>query len=242
MSRTADRRSNDADGDSPLVSCIMPTRGRRAFVARALDYFRRQDWPNLELVVVDDGLDAVEDLTGADPRIRYHGLRGRHTIGHKRNLACELACGSLIAHWDDDDWYPPWRLRRQVEALHQAGADVCGSSRLYFWEPATDRAWHYHYQGSDPVLVGTTLLYRKPAWARTRFPDIQIGEDVRFLASLRGARHDLLEPSISVGLVHSGNTSRKQTAGRYWTAVASAEVHRLLGADTDEYRGGALPP
>ncbi|MBB5606459.1 hypothetical protein HDE71_000666 [Janthinobacterium sp. S3M3] len=29
--------------ETPLVSCIMPTRGRPAFVARSIVYFLRQD-------------------------------------------------------------------------------------------------------------------------------------------------------------------------------------------------------
>jgi glycosyltransferase involved in cell wall biosynthesis len=67
----------------PLVSCIMPTANRRAFVPRAIQYFLRQDYPEKELVILDDGEDSVADLIPADPRIRYLRETRRRTIGAK---------------------------------------------------------------------------------------------------------------------------------------------------------------
>src|SRR6266542_5244313 len=101
----------------PLVSCIMPTCNRRAFVPRAIAYFLRQDYAECELLVVDDGADAVADLVPADPRVRYLRLPGPRSLGAKRNACVAAARGGLIAHWDDDDWYAPDRLARQVDFL-----------------------------------------------------------------------------------------------------------------------------
>ncbi|MCU1245662.1 MAG: glycosyl transferase family 2, partial [Acidobacteria bacterium] len=57
---------------TPLVSCIMPTFERRAFIPQAMHCFLSQDYPNLELIVVDDGNDPIADLLPSDPRIVYH--------------------------------------------------------------------------------------------------------------------------------------------------------------------------
>src|SRR5262249_22793780 len=110
----------------PLVSCIMPTADRRLFVSQAIRYFLRQDYPRCELIVVDDGVDAVADAMPPDPRIRYVRLDGKHTVGAKRNLACTEARGEIIVHWDDDDWMAHWRLSYQVANLLQEQADICG--------------------------------------------------------------------------------------------------------------------
>jgi len=53
-------------------------------------------------------------------------------VGAKRNLACDLANGDIIVHWDDDDWMADWRLSYQVEQLMRAEQGVilrsgCGS-------------------------------------------------------------------------------------------------------------------
>ena len=42
----------------------MPTRGRPRFVAQAIAYFRRQDYPNRELVIVYDDATDLPELTG----------------------------------------------------------------------------------------------------------------------------------------------------------------------------------
>src|SRR5215204_4099526 len=106
----------------PFVTCIMPTYNRRRFVARAVEYFRRQDYTRSELLIVDDGSDAVQDLVPKRRRVRYIQLPSRHSVGAKRNIACEQARGDIILHWDDDDWHAPHRVRYQVEALLAQGA------------------------------------------------------------------------------------------------------------------------
>lgn len=119
---------------TPLVSCIMPTCGRPSFVPKAIEYFLRQDYPARELVIVDDGPVSVESLVPADPRIVYVRRPTRRSVGDKRNLACELARGELIAHWDDDDWYAPRRLSNQVAALRESGARICGLRDLLYFD------------------------------------------------------------------------------------------------------------
>jgi glycosyltransferase involved in cell wall biosynthesis len=232
-----------AEPGEPLVSCIMPTCDRRGFVALAVHGFLRQDYPRAELVVVDDGADPVADCLPDDPRVRYVRLDRRLTIGAKRNLACEAARGELVAHWDDDDWYPPWRLRAQAAALRRQAAEACGSSRLYYYEPATGRAWCYRYDGRPGSWVaGNTLLYRKSFWARNRFPDVQVGEDARFLWQGRSrGLSDLADPALCVATIHGANSHPKATSGAYWHACPEAGIRELLGDDLAAYRRAAVP-
>jgi glycosyltransferase involved in cell wall biosynthesis len=49
----------------------MPTANRRRFVPEAIRLFLAQDYEEKELVVLDDGEDAIADLIPDDPRIRY---------------------------------------------------------------------------------------------------------------------------------------------------------------------------
>jgi len=218
--------------ESPLVSCIMPTCNRRSFVPQAIRCFLRQDYPNAELVIVDDGPDPIADLLPDDERIRYFQLDQKQKIGTKRNYACEQARGEFIVHWDDDDWYPQGRISRQIASLNGRGFDICGSSRLYFLDADKDQWWEYRYNGSMPKWVaGSTLAYRKSFWARHKFPEIQIGEDWSFVwNSTRSTIHDLGDPSLCVATVHARNTSRK-VIGCAWHAQLSGHVHALMGDD-----------
>jgi hypothetical protein len=100
-----------------------------------------------------------------DPRIRYIRLEDKRSLGAKHNLACELARGEIVAHWDDDDWMAEWRLSYQVqELLRQPPMTLCGLARLLFYEPRTNRAWEYVYPPTErgrPWMGGGTLCYRK---------------------------------------------------------------------------------
>jgi glycosyltransferase involved in cell wall biosynthesis len=221
----------------PLVSCIMPTAGRRAWVSYALDYFARQDYAERELIVLDDGDDRVDDLVPDDPRIRYIGLDERLVLGEKRNRACELARGEIVVHWDDDDWHAPHRLRYQVEQLERHGAAVCGITRVLYIDPARRAAWRYDHLGSSQSWVaGNALAYRRSLWEEQHFPPVQVGEDSRFLAGRRATRPLVLDDHrFLVGVVHAGNTSPKRTAGPCWKARPLDEVRALLGADWERY-------
>ncbi len=223
---------------STLVTCLMPTCNRRAYVPQAIQYFLRQDYGNCELLILDDGDDPVGDLVPSDPRIRYIRLDKRLILGAKRNLGCELARGSIIAHWDDDDWIAPHRLSYQIEALEEHNKDMCGTGRLLFYNPSLSKAWLYEYPPTlRRWLAGGTLCYRKSFWMHNLFPEIARGEDTRFIWNPRAA-NALIVPDCSfyVALVHATNTSRKIVNGPYWHPHPIEEIHRLLGSDLAFYQ------
>jgi glycosyltransferase involved in cell wall biosynthesis len=211
------------------VSCIMPTRDRRAFVPRALAQFLAQDYPDRELIVVDDGADSIADLVPEDSRIRVVRHDKRMTVGAKRNIACEMATGAVMAHWDDDDWMAPWRLSYQMDAI-AGGADVCGLARLYFYDAEHRRAWEYQYgPATRGWVAGATLCYRREIWRTHRFPDVNEGEDTRFVWGLRGVPLQALgDHRFYVATVHRGNTSRKRTDERRYRPVCADVVEQLM--------------
>ena len=215
----------------PLVSCIMPTADRHAFVPQAIAHFLRQDYPHKELIIVDDGIEQVAALVPAHPSIRYLRLERRISIGAKRNLACDLAGGELIVHWDDDDWMAADWISSQVRTLRQSGADLCGLNRVLFYAPTQRMAWQYVYDGAQPWVCGGTLCYQRRFWEGNRFPDINVGEDNAFVWSARAKRVALNDNSMGyVATVHAGNTSPKDTANRRWQPYRVHDVESLLRA------------
>jgi glycosyltransferase involved in cell wall biosynthesis len=222
---------------TPLVSCIMPTRNRRPFVAQAVRYFLRQDYPAGELIVLDDGEDAVGDLIPAGGRIRDKRLEQRLPLGEKRNLACRLSRGKFIAHWDDDDWSSPNRPSEQAAHLQATGAGVCGMKDLLHYRPEAGEAWIYRYPPEErPWLAGGTLLYCCSVWDDRRFPAINVGEDNAFVWSLPPALVAATpDATLFVAILHPGNTGRKNLADHRWRQTPLREILRLLGPDRDFY-------
>ena len=223
----------------------MPTSDRRPFVERAIGYFRAQDYPRRELVIVDDGRDAVADLAAGDSRIRYVSLGRGRTLGAKRNAAVEAASGTYIIHWDDDDWYSRSRVSRQLAPLVDGTGDVTALAMrtvlalraMQFWrcEPALHARLHYR------DLCCGTIAYARALWEHGGgYPSLGIGEDVRFLQRLgaRGARVRRLDDETSFVCVrHALNTWRIlrdwTTATPGWTPVPAPDF--LPAGDYERY-------
>jgi ADP-heptose:LPS heptosyltransferase len=218
----------------------MPTADRRLFVPAAIEYFLRQDYPDSELIIVDDGSESVADMVPNDERIYYTKLPPKASAGAKRNIACDHARGQIIVNWDDDCWYAPHRLRYQVSALQQAGADLCGVRTILLFEPDTKRAWRCAYPSNlSTRLSGSTLCYSRAFWALNRFDDTDIGEDVRFVRRARPERILALPQfDFHVGIVHSDNGYRKYSQDSCWSALPLDDIRRVLGADWDRYQKG----
>jgi hypothetical protein len=228
----------EVTAERPQVTCIMPTADRRAMVGQAVACFLAQDYPNRELLVVDDGRDPIGDLLPQAPNIRYLRLNARLSIGAKRNLACQQATGQVIAHFDDDDWSAAWRLSYQVAELERERATVCGLNRIYYHQPASGRSWQFIYpSGRRAWLAGNSFCYERQTWLADPFPEIDVGEDARFLWRGRRGRILALERNeFLVALVHQRNVDPKHTSGRYWHPCPTEVLVRATGADLERYR------
>jgi glycosyltransferase involved in cell wall biosynthesis/SAM-dependent methyltransferase len=215
----------------------MPTYNRDGFVPEAIRYFLRQNYDDAELIILDDGTEPVGGLVPADERLRYIRLEDRRSVGAKRNMACELASGELIAHWDDDDWQAPDRLSRQCACLLDSNANLCGVNSLLFYDLHARLAWRYIYPPQQrPWLAGNCLMYRRSFWASHRFEELDIGEDTRFVWSARPQELITLPgPPIHVGMIHEGNVSAIQPGGPWWHSCPPDEVRRILGEDWGRY-------
>lgn len=91
----------------PLVSVVLTTRDRPAFLPIALACYRQQTHTARELIVVDDGAvrpdaRAVEAAGG-----RLLRVRPGTPLGTKLNHGFSAARGPLCLKMDDDDWDGP---------------------------------------------------------------------------------------------------------------------------------------
>jgi cellulose synthase/poly-beta-1,6-N-acetylglucosamine synthase-like glycosyltransferase len=97
--------------DLPLISVIITTFNYAHTVATAIESALRQDYPNLEVVVMDNAsTDDTETVVGRftdDPRLRY--VRNPENIGMNPNHNAGLrnARGTYISFLSADDWLMP---------------------------------------------------------------------------------------------------------------------------------------
>lgn len=111
----------------PRVSVIVPTYNRERFVLEAIRSALAQTFPDLEVIVLDDGstdstAERIREIT--DARIRYFRQENTGKPGVVRNRAIAQARGEYVAFLDSDDAWLPGRLARQLaeaEAHPEAG-------------------------------------------------------------------------------------------------------------------------
>lgn len=105
--------------ESPLVSVVIPTRGRPELLYRAIDSVLKQTMPDLEVIVVVDGQDDVSEDTlksFEDPRIRWLVQPHQKGAPAARNRGFSVARGEWISLLDDDDEWLPEKLARQLDS------------------------------------------------------------------------------------------------------------------------------
>jgi hypothetical protein len=105
-----------------LVSIVLPTYNRAAFLRAAFASIRAQRLGEWELIVVDDGStdgtrDLVADLAGTMGRPVRYVYQENQGAGAARNAGLDLARGAYVAFYDSDDVWLPHHLSHCVAAL-----------------------------------------------------------------------------------------------------------------------------
>ena len=194
------------------MTCLCLTRNRRKWLPTAIQCFLEQTYTPRELLILADGED-VRDLVPNDDRIRYVHIEEGHQIGDKRNFGCDLAQGSVIAHWDDDDFSAPDRLADQIGRMVDSGKAVTGYNQMRF----TDGAKWWLYSGTGNWALGTSLCYRKDWWSGFKFPSTHIGEDMFFVTGAAQVKQLTWAEAgdLMYATIHPGNTSPRTMDRRY---------------------------
>lgn len=116
---------------TPMVSVCLSHFNRPGYLAQALDSLRMQDYPNFEVVLVDDGsTDPVAQhyLTSLEVEFADRGwqmLRQENRyLGAARNHAVRRARGDYLLFMDDDNIAKPHELSTYVRAAQTSKADI----------------------------------------------------------------------------------------------------------------------
>lgn len=122
--------------DWPLISVYMPTFNRLEMATRAIESVLAQDYPNFELLVVDDAStdDTWASLTNKykdDARVRiFRQPEGKGACA-ARNLAISEAQGDFVTGIDDDDEFLPHRLSSLYRSYDPQYSCICSG---YIWD------------------------------------------------------------------------------------------------------------
>ena len=114
---------------TPKVSVCVPFYNYGRFLPRLLDAFDKQDYPNFEVILVNDGSrkssQEIFDLykSQRETPARRFFTKENGGIGHTRNFAARQATGDYLIFFDADNVPTPDMISSLVHGIQHAGTD-----------------------------------------------------------------------------------------------------------------------
>ena len=158
-----------------MISVIIPAYNAEKYLSEALDSLLVQEYPDLEVLLVDDGsTDRTREIAETHPIRCTYFYQTNQGVSHARNNAIRKARGRFLAFLDADDVYLPGKLRFQSNYLDQnpqIDLVLCGIQR-------TDENLRPFAAPMTCFLFGAALI-RKTVFDRVGLcnPDFIRGED-----------------------------------------------------------------
>src|SRR5262249_6835143 len=116
--------------ETPPVSVVVCTYSGGRTLAQCLNSLRALDYPDYEVIVVDDGsTDDTPAVLDRFPEVRVVRQPNRG-LSVARNAGLEAARGAIIAYTDDDCFADADWLNHLVYQLQRSGADSVGGPNL----------------------------------------------------------------------------------------------------------------
>ncbi|NDC75788.1 glycosyltransferase family 2 protein, partial [bacterium] len=233
----------------------------------AIQMFRAQTYPQerMEWIVLDDGADKVGDLFAASglKNVRYIALPDgeRLKIGAKRNRLNKLAKGDICVCWDDDDYYPPERIRKAVTKLCAVSGrrvPVAGCSKLYLYYADRREIWSIGPYNPNHCTNGTMAYWRTYTKDHHYDDNAEKAEERQFMDDWKTSVVQMDPDDVMLVICHSRNTFDKRKLlekhnptmkktdfkiKRFVKEKKIAEFYNSLMADfTDEKPGPVAAP
>jgi len=202
----------------PFVSVLTPTYNRRRFIPTAIQCFKDQNYPQecMEWIILDDGTDKVEDLFKESglKNVRYIPVTdGKMKIGAKRNRLNELARGEICVCFDDDDYYPPDRVRKAVKRLQSVKgrvAPVAGASQMFLYFADRDEIWSVGPYNPNHCTNGTMAYWTDYGKTHRYDETVDKAEERSFMNDWTTPVLQMQPTDIMLVICHAENTFDKR--------------------------------
>ena len=232
------------------VSIIIPVYNAEAYLPETLDSIASQDYPNFEVLLVDDGsTDRSGEICDAysqkDPRFRvFHKANGG--VSSARNDALDHITGEYCMFIDSDDLVKPDYIKTLVNAAVEYDAEIA-ICRHIEGDATTQQEFETHPTALDPQITilsrydfkftndyrHSTVwggVYRTDLIGTLRFvSDLYVGEDTYFFAQLLSRAETLAFVDEQYyyyryrtdSLAHSEYNARQSTEITTWERVCA---------------------
>lgn len=175
------------------ISVIVPVYNREKQISRCLDSLLNQTYPNMEIIVINDGSTDQTEIILQDYQKKYQEkLMVVHTsnrgVSEARNTGIEKASGNYIGFVDSDDYVSKDMYEKLYKKIIADDFDVVACNSLSIYPTHEDQVDSGMYDGQDSheLLIGAyavlwNKLYKAELVKKYRFKPNVWYEDVLFL-------------------------------------------------------------
>jgi hypothetical protein len=167
----------------PLVSIVVPTRDRPAYLQQVLHSLTRQRYTNFEVIVCDNSVArAVQDVVVAfeDSRFRYIRAPGNLSAPDNWNLGCDQAIGEFIMVLSDKFALSYDCIARLESVRHSMPAKIYTWYQDIFYLGDDTESFTGTYYRCDPVRIGPAYYDLKQVLQKRLAFDCPRGTDGAF--------------------------------------------------------------
>lgn len=173
--------NKEEEKDLPLVTVIVPVHNGEKFIVEAVDNILSQNYPALEIIIVNDGSTDNSDsiIKNLETDVRYFN-RDNAGPSVARNSGIKDATGKYIAFLDVDDLWPENNLTYLVQELEEnPDVDVVrGYAQLFRDTDQGEREYLGNPKEGYRYYIGAAL-YRNDVFSKVGLfePSLLFGED-----------------------------------------------------------------
>ncbi len=162
---------------TPLVSVVIPTHNRAAWVGEAIGSVLAQTYECTELIVADDGSEdhTAEVVRAFGTSVTY--LKQKHAgVSAARNRGVAVSQGTFVAFLDSDDLWQPHKVAVQMALLQQQPwVQACYTDEIWIRHGVrvNPKQIHQKHAGwiffeSLPrcIISPSSILLRRALWER----------------------------------------------------------------------------
>ncbi len=230
--------------NQPKISVILSVHNGQNYVQEAIESVLAQDYPNVELVLVNDG-------STDETAVVLHVFSDRAVIitqtnqglGAGRNAGIRAASGDYLSFIDHDDLWEPGKLSQQMAVMNSAEHDLIVFSHVQQFVCSTlnavERSFLRVPEEPMPGFVAGAMLL-----SRARFNEVgeffainQVGEFVDWY--LRAQEKQIPVQMMPQVLLH--RRIHKTNMGRQPEIYQRQGYLKILKAGLDRKRSAALP-
>jgi glycosyltransferase involved in cell wall biosynthesis len=224
---------------NPEVSVIIVSYNRLELLHRAIRSALAQTLASREIIVMDNcsSFDIHEALAGYGDKVRAIRNTGNHGCGQARNAAVKVAGGEYVAFLDDDDYWKPQKLQRQLDTIGDLSMSTCGQEFIpvtaFNVRPIT-RITLDMIRENNPICGPSGFFCRRDLFDKLTFDEsLMYAEDWDFMIRVLaiGEIGYVAEPLLYY-TYNAGSSMTSAGRDRSWEEIqyrfAAADKHRSL--------------